>query len=59
MEHRANVRRPYKMYAAMVSMAVTTGLAEWVDAPLWATVVGGMIVSALAVFLTPNPIVES
>jgi hypothetical protein len=47
------------MYAAMVSMAVTTGLAEWVDAPLWATVVGGMIVSALAVFLTPNPIVES
>lgn len=54
---KADPTRPYKMYAAMASAALTTGIAEWADAPIWAVVTTATLISALAVYLTPNPLV--
>jgi len=48
-------KRPYKMYASMVSAALTAGLADWVGAPLWASLPATMVIAGLAVYWTPNP----
>lgn len=49
-------KRPYKMYAAIVSAMIVSYLAtNATDLPSWAVGLLSAIVAGIAVFLTPNP----
>jgi hypothetical protein len=54
---KADPKRPYKLYAAMASAFITSMIGAGLDLPGWATALGTAAVAAIAVFLTPNPIV--
>lgn len=51
----ADPKRPYKLYAAMVSAGLTSLLTH--DLPMWATAGITSVIAALSVYLVPNPIV--
>lgn len=50
-----DVKKPYKMYAAMISAALISTLTTWADAPVAFVVIVTALISGLAVFITPNP----
>ena len=52
----ANPKKPYKLYAAMVSAFIASFVASGVDLPVYVTAGGTALVAALAVYLVPNPL---
>lgn len=52
----ADKKRPYKMYAAMLSAFLTSIVASGLELPAWATAILVAIIAALAVYLMPNPL---
>jgi hypothetical protein len=53
---KADPKRPYKMYAGMVSAFFTSMLMSNILPPV-GTAIACALVAALAVFITPNPTV--
>lgn len=53
-------KKPYKMYAAIVSAFIASFLAtNATDMPSWAVGLLTALVAAIAVFMVPNPKVSS
>lgn len=52
----ADPKRPYKMYAAMLSAFLTSIVASGLALPVWVTAIIVALIAALAVYLMPNPL---
>lgn len=56
---QADKKRPYKMYAGMLSAFITSLITANLDWPPIVLAVGAATVASLAVYLVPNPLVST
>ena len=54
----ADSKRPYKLYAAVLSAMLAQLVTYAADLPVAVVIIATCVIAGLAVYLTPNPIID-